>query len=147
VRKLDDSVRVWSAIETVVKPLGYSLSSSSGFSVDSRSYFRPLRFFSPPSTINVAFDEDSNAFRIKKIRVGSTKGASSWDIDSHVEDLREKLAAALPGLIVTVVTIKAEGQADLFPMGVLLFSNSGIYHIANSPSPTPKVGQASATGA
>ena len=117
VRKRDDSVRVWSAIETVVKPLGYRLSSSSEIPVETRSYFHPPGFFSQPSIISVAFDEKSNVFRIKKIRLGPTKGASTWDIDSRVGDLREKLAAALPGMTVTIVTIKAEGQADLFPLG------------------------------
>jgi hypothetical protein len=116
-RKADDKTRIWSAIDSVVSLMDYDLSSHSGTAGETRSYFRPLRYFSRPSSIKVAFDETSNMFRITKIRVGSTKGTSSWDIDSHVEDLRDKLAAALPGLSVTIVTIKAEGQADLFPLG------------------------------
>jgi hypothetical protein len=117
VRNRNDSVRVWSAIEAVVKASGYRLSSGSENSIETRSYFRPLRFFTLGRTIDVAFDGRSSVFRIKKIRVGQTKGASSWDIDPHVADLREKLAAALPGMIVTIVTIEAEGQADLVPLG------------------------------
>jgi hypothetical protein len=52
---------------------------------------------------------------VKKIRVGQVKNTSSWDVDSRVQALRDKLAEALPELTVTIVTIQAEGQADLFP--------------------------------
>jgi hypothetical protein len=52
-----------------------------------------------------------------RIRVGQTKGASSWDIDPHITELRDKLAEMLPGLTLTIVAIRAEGQADLFPLG------------------------------
>jgi hypothetical protein len=64
-----------------------------------------------------------------RIRVGQTKGAgaSSWDIDPHITELRDKLAEMLPGLTLTIVAIRAEGQADLFPLGdYTLFRNSAL---------------------
>jgi len=82
---------------------------------ESHSYSRPLRFLSPPSMTNVEFDETSNMLRLKKIRVGQVKNTSSWDIDSGVLALRDKLAEALPELTVSIVTIREVGQADLFP--------------------------------
>jgi hypothetical protein len=82
---------------------------------ESHTYSRPLRFFSPPSIIDVDFDEKSHVLWVKKIRVGQVKNTSSWDVDSRVQALRDKLAEALPELTVTIVTIQAEGQADLFP--------------------------------
>jgi hypothetical protein len=60
---------------------------------------------------------DSNVLRLRKIAVGQTKGTSSWDIDSRVQTLRDKLAEALPELTITIITIPAEGQTDLFPLG------------------------------
>ncbi|MFY9985133.1 MAG: SDR family NAD(P)-dependent oxidoreductase [Chthoniobacterales bacterium] len=89
----------------------------SEISIDRRSYSRPLRFLSPPSIIRVESDEKSNVLRVTKIRVGQTKGVSSWDIDSRVNELRDKLAEALPGLAIKIVTMRAEGQTDLFRLG------------------------------
>jgi hypothetical protein len=116
LRKSDDRAEVWNRIGTVIEGSGYNLSSSSEISIDRRSYSRPLRFLSPPSTIRVESDEKSNVLRVTKIRVGQTKGVSSWDIDSRVNELRDKLAEALPGLAIKIVTIRAEGQTDLFPL-------------------------------
>lgn len=81
----------------------------------SRRFSRPLRFFSPPSIIDVDLDEKSNLLYLKKIRVGQTKNTSSWDTDSKVQALRDKLAEALPGTTVTIVNIEEQGQTDLFP--------------------------------
>jgi hypothetical protein len=116
LRKSDDLTKVWSRITAVVEALGYR---SDPFllesSMMSRRFSRPLRFFSPPSIIDVDLDEKSNLLYLKKIRVGHAKNTSSWDTDSRVQALRDKLAEALPELTVTIVTIQAEGQADLFP--------------------------------
>jgi hypothetical protein len=123
----DDPENVWSAIDTAVKSMRYGLSSIPSPASETRSYFRPLRFFSSASTIVVQFDKKLDLFRLKKVRVGQTKGASSWDIDSHIAELRDKLAEMLPGLTLTIVTIRAEGQADLFPIGdYTLFRKSAI---------------------
>jgi hypothetical protein len=113
----DDPANVWSAIDTAVASMGYGLSSIPGPASETRSSFRPLRFFSPASTIVVQFDKKLDLFRVKKVCVEQTKGASSWDLDSHIAELRDKLAEMLPGLTLTIVTIRAEGQADLFPLG------------------------------
>jgi hypothetical protein len=40
---------------------------------------------------------------------------SGWDLDPRVQALRDKLAEALPELTVSIITIHAEGQTDLFP--------------------------------
>ena len=97
--------------------MGYGLSSNPGPTSETRSYFRPLRFSSPAGAIVVQFDKKLDLFRVKKVRAGQTKGASSWDLDSHITEVRDKLAEMLPGLTLTIVTIRAEGQADLFPIG------------------------------
>ena len=117
LRRGSDQIKVWTAIDTVAKSLGYHLSSGSETGGESRTYARSLHFFSPASTINVEFNKTSNLFRLTKKRVGQTKGDSSWDIDSRVTELRDRLAEALPGFAIMIVTIKAEGQADLFPLG------------------------------
>jgi hypothetical protein len=111
----DHRVDVWSRIDRVVESLGYRLTMVAEIPSESRTYSRPLRFFSPPSMIQVDFDEKSHVLRVKKIRVGQVKNTSSWDVDSRVQALRDKLAEALPELTVTMVTVQAEGQADLFP--------------------------------
>ncbi|MBV8277940.1 MAG: hypothetical protein JO170_22125 [Verrucomicrobia bacterium] len=113
----DHRVTVWRRIDRVVESLGYSLSGASALPPESHTYSRPLRFFSPPSRISVVFDQKSNVLWVKKIAVGQTKGVSSWDVDSRVQPLRDKLAEALPETTVSIVTIQAEGQADLFPLG------------------------------
>ena len=116
LRKSDDLTKVWSRITAVVEAQGYRLDPSLlQSSMMSRTFSRPLRFFSPPSIIDVDLDEKSNVLYLKKIRVGQAKSTSSWDVDSKVQALRDKLAEVLPGTTITIVTIQQEGQTDLFP--------------------------------
>ena len=60
-------------------------------------------------------DEKSNVLSFMKIRVDQVKNTSSSDVDSRVNELRGKLAEALPGTTVSIVTVQEEGQTDLFP--------------------------------
>jgi hypothetical protein len=65
LQKGDDLTKVWSRITAVVEALDPSLLESS---MMSRRFSRPLRFFSPPSIIDVDLDEKSNLPYLKKIR-------------------------------------------------------------------------------
>jgi len=116
LRKSDDLAATWSRIAAVVEALGYrSDPSLLESSMMSRRFSRPLRFFSPPSNIDVDLDEKSNVLYLTKIMVGQAKSTSSWDVDSRVQPLRDKLAEAFPELNVTIVTTLREGRADFFP--------------------------------
>jgi hypothetical protein len=95
LRKSEDLANVWSRITAVVEAQGYrSDSSLLESSMMSRRFSRPLRFFSPPSTIHVDLYEKSNVLYLKKIRVGQIKSGSSWDLDSGVNALRDKISCS-----------------------------------------------------
>jgi hypothetical protein len=60
----DHRVDVWSRIDRVVESLGYRLTMVAEIPSESHTYSRPPRFFSPPSIIDVDFDEKSHVLRV-----------------------------------------------------------------------------------